>query len=88
MRDGRTDGIIVIAPTSDSDILSYLAEFNIPAVSITSPVEEGIAPSVDIDNVVGARMATEYLVSLGHRRIAHLTGDLSFAAVSSVVIHF
>jgi DNA-binding LacI/PurR family transcriptional regulator len=75
VRDGRTDGIIVIAPTSDSDILSYLAEFEIPVVSITSPVEEGLAPSVDIDNVAGARMATEYLVSLGHRRIAHLTGD-------------
>ncbi len=75
VRDGRTDGIVVIAPTSDSDIVSYLAEFQIPVVSITAPLQEGLAPSVDVDNVTGARMATEYLLSLGHQRIAHLTGD-------------
>ena len=75
VRDRRTDGVIVIAPAMDSDIISCLAEFEIPVVSIATPAEEGLAPSVDVDNVAGASLATEHLLSLGHRRIAHITGD-------------
>src|SRR4029077_4742589 len=31
-------------------------------------------PLVQVDNRLGARMATEHLLSLGHRRIAHIAG--------------
>jgi DNA-binding LacI/PurR family transcriptional regulator len=75
VRDGRTDGVVVIAPATDSDIISSLADFDIPTVSIATPADEGLAPSVDVDNIAGARLATEYLLSLGHQRIAHLVGD-------------
>jgi DNA-binding LacI/PurR family transcriptional regulator len=75
VRDRRTDGVIVIAPTVDSDIISCLAEFEIPVVAIATPAEDSLAPSVDVDNIAGATLAVEHLLSLGHRRIAHLTGD-------------
>ncbi len=75
VRDRRTDGVIVIAPATDSDIISCLAEFEVPVVSIATPALDNLAPSVDVDNVLGARLATEHLLSLGHRRIAHLAGD-------------
>lgn len=77
VRDRRTDGVIVIAPSLDSDIISCLAEFEIPMVSIATPAEEGLAPSVDVDNVAGACLATEHLLALGHRRIAHIMGDIN-----------
>ncbi len=76
VRDGRTDGVVVIAPTTDSDIISSLVAFGIPVVSVATPREASLAPSVDVDNAQGARLATEHLLSLGHTRIAHLTGDL------------
>lgn len=75
VRDGRTDGVVVIAPATDSDIISSLTDFDIPTISIATPADDGLTPSVDVDNVAGARLATEYLLSLGHRRIAHLVGD-------------
>ena len=37
----------------------------------TGPVD---VPTVDADNYAGAVIATEYLLGLGHRRIAHLSG--------------
>lgn len=75
VRDRRTDGIIVISPVADSDLISCLDQYEIPAVSIASPVEGNVLPSVDVDNSAGARLATEHLLSLGHTRIAHLEGD-------------
>lgn len=75
LRDRRTDGIIVIAPSTDSDIISSLAELGIDLVSVSTATDEGIVPSVDVDNIAGARMATQHLLSLGHTRIAHLMGD-------------
>ena len=75
VRDGRTDGVIVIAPAAGNDLIASLVAFEIPAVTIATPTEEGLVPSVDVDNVAGARLATEHLLALGHRRIAHLTGD-------------
>ena len=75
LRDGRTDGIIVVAPASDSDIVSSLAALEIPLVSVSAPGDGHAVPSVDVDNVLGAHLATDHLLSLGHKRIAHLQGD-------------
>ncbi|MGI4791633.1 MAG: LacI family DNA-binding transcriptional regulator [Janthinobacterium lividum] len=74
LRSGRTDGVVLIAVTTDSDILASLAQTGLPAVAVSSSGGYNIS-SVDVDNSVGARLATEHLVSLGHRRIAHLSGD-------------
>lgn len=75
LRDGRTDGIVVIAPANDSDVVPGLAALKIPLVSISASGDRHAVPSVDVDNICGARLATEHLLSLGHQRIAHLQGD-------------
>jgi DNA-binding LacI/PurR family transcriptional regulator len=75
LRDGRIDGVIVIGATEDSDVLSTLSDFSIPAVSLSATIADSTIPVVDVDNEVGARLATEHLINMGHRRIAHLPGD-------------
>ena len=62
------DGAIVVTPTSTP------ADASVPIVAI-DPSEGPDGPStVSVINVDGARAATEHLISLGHRRIAHLRG--------------
>lgn len=73
-RDGRTDGILVVAPPTDSDMLSALASIGVPLVAVSPGQSHSNVPSVDVDDVEGARLAMTHLLDLGHRRIAHITG--------------
>ncbi len=76
VRDRRTDGVVVLSPTTDSDLLSSLVNFGFPVVSVGGG-DASLAPYVDVDNAEGARLATQHLLDLGHTRIAHITGDLN-----------
>jgi len=77
--DRRTDGILVVAPRLDTDIVAGLSAAQIPLVAISA--EEGaLVPNVDVDNRLGVRLAMEHLVGLGHRRIAYLTGNDDLAS--------
>jgi LacI family transcriptional regulator len=75
VRDRRADGILVVAPRLGSDTIPSLLAFGIPVVALSTSGELWGVPAVDIDNEAGARLAAEHLLSLGHRRIAHLMGD-------------
>ncbi|BDI32099.1 LacI family transcriptional regulator [Capsulimonas corticalis] len=83
LRDGRIDGVIVIAASDNSDILTALGVSGLPAVSLSSTSGESGVPTIDIDNEAGTILATRHLLDLGHRRIAHLSGDEN---LSSAVI--
>lgn len=71
-RPGRADGVIIVslAPTDDD------AEFFLSSDSVVVLVDahHPKLPRVEIDDIEGGRIATEHLLSLGHRRIAFL-GD-------------
>lgn len=79
LRDGRTDGILAIAPATDSDILEGLISLNMPLVVIAGPVFPGIT-GVDVDNRAGVLVGMRHLIRLGHRRIAFLTGNENLAS--------
>ncbi|MBC8101525.1 MAG: LacI family DNA-binding transcriptional regulator, partial [Cytophagales bacterium] len=73
--DGRADGYIVVAPPLDSDVVSGLSDLGLSVVVISSQTATPGVPFVDVDNRAGLRLATEHLIELGHRKIAHMTGD-------------
>ncbi len=73
-RDRRTDGILVVAPVIDSDMMPALASLGLPLVAVSWPPERGGVPSVDQDDVHGTRLIMKHLLDLGHRRIAHISG--------------
>jgi LacI family transcriptional regulator len=71
----RVDGLLVV-PTAD-DHLDLHTELGrrAPVVFIDRAPPGVPADSVVLDNVGGARRATEYLLSEGHRRIGYIGGD-------------
>lgn len=79
LADGRTDGVIAIAPRLTSDMLEGLRGRNIAHVAISAG-ENRDSINVDIDNEAGIRMATEHLLGLGHRRIAFFNGNDDLAS--------
>ena len=72
IRSGRTDGLVISGPRSDDPDLADLVRDGYPVV-LQGSLPGLDAPSVDVDNFAGARMAVEHLVALGHRRIACIT---------------
>jgi DNA-binding LacI/PurR family transcriptional regulator len=70
----RVEGLIVINPYADERHTHLPADF--PIVFAGSRPRQEIAYSVALDDVAAAREATEHLLSLGHRRLGHITGPL------------
>jgi LacI family repressor for deo operon, udp, cdd, tsx, nupC, and nupG len=69
---GRADGVVLVK-SSDSAQLASLTRVP-PLVAMMEGIEGGHFPKVGIDNRHGAMTATEHLISLGHTRIAHISG--------------
>ena len=55
---------------------------NIPTVVINNFVEDLEVSCIAVDNAGGAENAVNYLISLGHKKIAHISGDLVTQAAS------
>ncbi|MFE9775335.1 LacI family DNA-binding transcriptional regulator [Streptomyces sp. NPDC005931] len=72
--DLRVDGLVVVGTLPDPTALDAVAE-RIPVV--LAGAREPVPPGVDViagDDERGARLVTEHLIGLGHRRIAHIAG--------------
>jgi DNA-binding LacI/PurR family transcriptional regulator len=70
-------GIIVIAPQTEAvDTLAGLAA-RVPVVAVGCGATAAV-PSVKIDNLAGAAMATRHLLDLGHRTVHHISGPESW----------
>jgi len=68
------DGLIVMAYYLKDKYIDILTESGIPFVFIDYPRKNEEIYSVLVDNESGAFEATEYLISLGHKKIAFLEG--------------
>lgn len=60
--------------------LENALEKGVPCVVINNFVEDIDISCISIDNVDGAEKAVGYLAQLGHKRIAHITGDVTTQA--------
>jgi len=75
LRDQRTDGIIIVAPPTDTDILPSLRSAGSQIVTVSSASAPFGMPSVDVDNALGITLAIRHLRELGHTRIVFLSGE-------------
>jgi LacI family transcriptional regulator len=70
---GRVDGLLVAVATHESVAPAELTAEGLPVVLVNRREDWGV-PTVTVDDEAGAALATRHLLSLGHRRIAHLAG--------------
>jgi len=71
-------------PQINEDAIRRLLDKGLPVVQIDKYFINLDAMSVVCDNYDAAFTATEYLIALGHRRIAHITSNDSLKNISSI----
>jgi LacI family transcriptional regulator, repressor for deo operon, udp, cdd, tsx, nupC, and nupG len=69
------DGMIFLTARTRKELMEEMSR-QFPIVLACEYLEGTDIPTVSIDNISSARKATEHLIGLGHRRIAHLTGPM------------
>lgn len=81
LTDMHIDGVLWAIPDAydrcDWINSNLLARINIPVVFLSTAPRAGIV-TVSFDNLDGARLAMQHLISLGRRRIAHISGPLAW----------
>ncbi|MFF2370612.1 LacI family DNA-binding transcriptional regulator [Agromyces sp. NPDC058110] len=70
----RVDAVIAVSLELTEPEVARLHDLRKPLVGVGGPIE-GVR-TLTIDDVAVATLATEHLLALGHRRIAHIGGDL------------
>lgn len=71
----QPDGVILTPPHSDNQLITkFLADHRIPFARIGS-IKPGPGIRMTMDDERAARLATEHLVELGHRRIGFISGS-------------
>src|SRR4051794_13116969 len=77
LRDRGVDGIVVIAPQETAaDALRDLPP-GVPVVAAEAGPGDAI-PVAEVDQLAGARLATQHLLDLGHRTVHHIAGPNDF----------
>jgi len=78
LKQKQVDGMILLTIPLEEKVINEVAA-KYPVV-LTSDYNEGLnIPTVAIDNISCGREATEHLIKLGHKRIAHITGPLEIS---------
>jgi LacI family transcriptional regulator len=80
MVDRRVDGMIIASSQLSEQSWQWLVASPVPVVVVNAEPSGVPVTVVTSDNVGGARLATEHLIALGHRRLAYIRGHERFTA--------
>ncbi|WP_303968605.1 LacI family DNA-binding transcriptional regulator [Sporosarcina ureae] len=75
----RVDGILVASVDRRDTVTTDLARKGFPIVLFNRHTDDKGTPYVVLDNERGSWLAVDHLVNLGHKRIAYISGSLSFS---------
>ncbi len=68
------DALVLVGAEHDAALFTLLADFGIPYVLTWALDRSGCHPCVGFDNRVAAMRVANYLIDIGHREIAMITG--------------
>lgn len=72
--EGRIDGLLIASATSQ---MIPRPDANLPMLLVNRNEAGSGIPGITVDDHAGAALAADYLISLGHRHIAHVAGPQS-----------
>lgn len=75
LSDGRVDGVLALRDNDDETLVELLRR-PLPTVLFFTRSDDPNVPFVDADNFMGGKIATEHLISLGHKRIGLVHGSV------------
>lgn len=70
----RVDGVVLFDLRVRDPRIATLEELGLPCIVLGGPGDHGALPNVWVDDRAAMRIIVEHLVTLGHRRIAHVAG--------------
>jgi len=72
----RIDGLLVTTLNENGSILKAAKKSTVPVIVLNRRVP-GLKNSIYFDSALAAKIATNYLIHKGHKRIAHLSGQVN-----------
>ncbi|UQY45089.1 LacI family DNA-binding transcriptional regulator [Mixta hanseatica] len=80
MRNNACGMVLCAAKETPSLFFETLKRRNIPAIMVVRPMDDADFDFVGTDNFLGAQLATQHLLRLGHRHIAFIGGSENSAS--------
>jgi LacI family transcriptional regulator len=77
---GVVEGLLLVLPRNPEDYLGVLGNRHFPHVLVDHQGVDTNSPAVGATNWQGGYVATEYLISIGHKRIGFITGSIDLGA--------
>ena len=77
----QLDSVLVVRTLCHDARIGFLQQYDMPFVVNGRTLDDLDFPFVDMDHQAGARILTQHLVELGHKRIAFATGSQNLAFV-------
>lgn len=75
----RVDGLVIVGSNiQEKSFISTLLDGDIPFVLVERNFSDPRVNCIWVDNVRGGYLATRFLIDKGHRKIAHIAGNLYF----------
>jgi LacI family transcriptional regulator len=81
-QEQRVNGVLLTPASDDLAAVHRFAAGGMPVILVDREVEQGVLPSVSVDDVEGGRLAVGHLLAAGRRRIAYVCGPRSVQQVS------
>jgi LacI family transcriptional regulator len=76
----RVDGVIIASITRKNDQIKDLQELGIPIILYNRNLDSKSVNYVELDNEKGSMLAVEHLITLGHKRIAYISGPVQYSS--------
>jgi len=82
VKERALDGMIIFLRCPiDCKLVAEIERKNFPTILVNAGLSGVNIPSIEVNNFKGAKEAIDYLIKLGHSRIAMITGPLEFLDV-------